>query len=276
MGAIAEQPDLQFVQKAVGRCLAGAGIVARMRQEDIWDREAAQSYDTPGSGMFAPDVLGPTVDRLAELAGDGRALEFAIGTGRVAIPLAARGVPVTGIELSGPMLEQLRTRADATTIPVVAGDMATALAPGEYSLVYLVYNTISNLLTQSEQVACFRNAARHLTPGGRFVIELWVPDLRRLPPGQAATVITSEPGYIGLDTYDVLNQRVVSHHFRFGDGREARLFRSPHRYIWPAELDLMAQLAGFELQSRHADWSGTEFTAESRSHVSVYRLPAVS
>src|SRR6201996_3506619 len=247
-----------------------------MRQDEIWDREAAQGYDTPGTGMFAPEVLGPTVDRLAELANDGRALEFAIGTGRVAIPLAERGVAVTGIELSGPMIEQLRTKADETAIPVIVGDMTTTRAPGAYTLVYLVYNTISNLLTQREQTECFRNAARHLTPGGRFVIELWVPELRRLPPGQPATVWASEPDYIGLDTYDVLNQRVVSHHFRFGDGREARLFRSPHRYIWPAELDLMAQLAGFELEARHADWAGTEFTDESRSHVTVYRLPAAS
>jgi SAM-dependent methyltransferase len=246
-----------------------------MRQDEIWDSQAAESYDTPGEGMFAPEVLGPTVDRLAELAGDGRALEFAIGTGRVAIPLAERGVRVTGIELSGAMIEQLRTKAGEEAIPVIAGDMATARAPGEYTLVYLVFNTISNLLTQGEQVACFRNAARHLTAGGRFVIELWVPELRKLPPGQQATVFTSEPGYIGLDTYDVLQQRVVSHHFRFGAGREARVFRSPHRYIWPAELDLMAQLAGFELEARYADWSGAEFTADSRSHVSVYRLQAV-
>jgi SAM-dependent methyltransferase len=246
--------------------------LAAVRQEDIWDHETAQGYDTPGTGMFAPDVLGPAVDRLAELAGDGRALEFAIGTGRVAVPLAERGVPVTGIELSGPMIEQLRTKADETAIPVIAGDMATARAPGEYMLVYLVYNTISNLLAQGEQVACFRNAARHLTPGGRFVIELWVPQLRTLPPGQQATVWASDPGYIGLDTYDVLHQQVISHHFRFGTGVRARLFRSPHRYIWPSELDLMAELAGFELEARHADWAGAEFTAESPSHVSVYRL----
>ncbi|MFD2348330.1 class I SAM-dependent methyltransferase [Nonomuraea ferruginea] len=244
-----------------------------MRQEDIWDAETARRYDTPGTGMFAPEVLEPTVGRLAELAGGGRALEFAIGTGRVAVPLAERGVSVTGIELSLPMIDQLRTKADEETIPVIVGDMTTAVAPGTYTLVYLVYNTISNLLTQAGQVECFRNAARHLAPGGRFVIELWVPELRKLPPGQRATVFHSEAGYIGLDTYDVLAQHVVSHHFEFDDGRQARLFRSPHRYIWPAELDLMAQLAGFELESRHADWSGAAFTAESRSHVSVYRLP---
>src|SRR4051812_31724015 len=244
-----------------------------MRQEDIWDDDAARSYDTPGTGMFAPDVLGQTVDRLAELAGGGGALELGVGTGRVAVPLAERGVPLTGIELSLPMVNQLRTKADEATIPVVVGDMATTEVPGEFTLVYLVFNTISNLLTQEEQVACFRNAARHLGPGGRFVVELWVPELRRLPPGSTATVWHDEPGYLGLDTYDVLHQRVVSHHFRFGDGHDARLSRSPHRYIWPAELDLMAQLAGFEREDRWADWDRSEFTAASRSHVSVYRLP---
>jgi len=247
-----------------------------MRHEDIWDLEAAESYDTPGTGLFAAEVLRPTVDRLAELAGGGRALEFAIGTGRVAIPLAGRGVPVAGIEIAPPMLAQLRSKVGEAEIPVVVGDMATADAPGTFSLVYLVYNGISNLLTQAEQVACFRNAARHLAPGGRFVVELWVPELRKLPPGQTAVVWASDPGYIGLDVYDPLLQHVVSHHFRFGEGREAQIFRSPHRYVWPAELDLMAQLAGFALESRHADWTGSPFTAESRSHVSVYRLPSGS
>jgi hypothetical protein len=150
--------------------------------------------------------------------------------------------------------------------------MATARVPGEFSLVYLVFNTIGNLLTQAEQVACFRNAAQHLSSGGCFVIELWVPDLRRLPPGQQAIAMYTDSGRMGVDTYDVLRQHVVSHHFHFDDSRQAELFRTPQRYIWPAELDLMAQLAGFELESRHADWTGAEFTAESRSHVSVYRL----
>jgi SAM-dependent methyltransferase len=244
-----------------------------VRQDEIWDTEAAQNYDTPGSGMFAPGVLEPAVDRLRHLAGDGRALEFAIGTGRVAVPLRQRGVPVTGIELSRPMSDQLRTKVDEATIPVVMGDMATATAPGRFTLVYLVYNAISNLMTQAEQVACFRNAARHLSPGGRFVIELWVPELRALAPGRSGTVGHVEDGYILLDTYDVLNQHVVSHHFRFGEGRQAQLFRSPHRYIWPAELDLMAEIAGFQLESRTADWAGASFTGESPSHVSVYRMP---
>lgn len=241
-------------------------------QENIWDVETAQSYDTPGQGMFAPEVLEPTVETLAALAGGGRALELAIGTGRVAVPLHERGVEVAGIELSPAMVAQLRQKVDEASIPVVLGDMATAVAPGKYSLVYLVFNTISNLLTQARQVACFQNAARHLLPGGRFVIELWVPELRKLPPGQQAVVWHNEPGYIGLDTYDVLHQQIVSHHVRFDEDGQARVFRSPHRYIWPAELDLMAQLAGFTLESRHADWKQTEFTAESRSHVSVYQL----
>jgi SAM-dependent methyltransferase len=244
-----------------------------MRQEEIWDVAAARRYDTPGAGMFAPEVLGPCVDRLAQLAAGGAALEFAIGTGRVAVPLRERGVLVTGIELSRPMVDQLRTKVDETRIPVVVGDMATAIAPGRYSLVYLVFNTIANLLTQAEQVACFRNAARHLAPGGCFVIELWVPELRKLPVGQSAVVFHDQPGYIGVDSYDVLRQAVVSHHFRFDEQGQTQLFRTPHRYIWPAELDLMAALAGFELESRHADWSGSEFDAESPSHVSVYRLP---
>lgn len=161
---------------------------------------------------------------------------------------------------------------DESTLPVIQGDMTSAVAPGSYTLVYLVYNTISNLITQDSQIECFRNAARHLSAGGRFVIELWVPELRKLTPGQHAVVFASEPGYIGVDTYDTLSQRIVSHHFRFDESGNTSLFRSPHRYVWPAELDLMARVAGFELESRHADWNGTEFSAESGSHVSVYRL----
>lgn len=241
-------------------------------QGQIWDTETAEAYDTPGEGMFAPDVVGPAVARLAELAGGGPALELAIGTGRIAVPLAAAGVRVTGIELSEPMVAVLRTKATEDEIPVVLGDMATTRVPGDFSLVYLVFNTIGNLLTQAEQVACFRNAARHLVPGGRFVVELGVPDLRVLPPGQSGLVFTSRPGYLGVDTYDVLAQHLVSHHVRFGEGRAAHMSRSPHRYVWPAELDLMGQLAGFALEARHAGWVGTPFTGESRSHVSVYRL----
>ncbi|WP_309133397.1 class I SAM-dependent methyltransferase [Cellulomonas sp.] len=245
-----------------------------MDHREIWDERTARRYDTPGVGMFAPEVLDPTVDRLAALAGDGRALELAVGTGRVAVPLAARGVPVAGVELSPAMLAQLRTKVDEATLPVVLGDMATATVPGEFALVYVVYNAISNLLTQDAQVACVANAARHLVPGGRFVVELGVPDLRVLPPGQPGVLFASADRYLGVDTVDPLHQRLVSHHVRWDDDGTAEVWRSSHRYVWPAELDLMARLAGLVLEERHADWSGTPFTAESRSHVSVYRRPA--
>jgi SAM-dependent methyltransferase len=243
-----------------------------MESNDIWDTEAAESYDTQDTGMFSPEVLGPTVNKLVELAEGGRTLEFAIGTGRVAVPLRNKGVSVSGIELSPAMISQLRTKVDESVIPVVLGDMATIRVQGDFKLVYLVYNTISNLLTQAEQVSCFKNAARHLVPGGRFVIELWVPELRKLLPGQNSVLWRSDPGYIGIDYYDVLLQQVVSHHIKFGEGKKAEIFRSPHRYIWPAELDLMAELAGFELENRYADWIGSPFTSESPSHVSIYRL----
>jgi SAM-dependent methyltransferase len=245
-------------------------------QQQIWDAEAAAGYDTPGEGMFADEVIAPTVEVLAGLAGGGRALEFAIGTGRVAIPLADAGVPVVGIELSRAMIARLREKVADGRIPVVEGDMTSASAGVGFALCYLVYNTISNLLSQDEQVECFRNAARHLHPGGRFVIELEVPGLRSLTPGHGGSVEVAEPGYILVDTVDPVQQRLISHHFRFGpqlqDGREARVFRSPHRYIWPSELDLMGRLAGFELEDRWSDWTRAPFTAESTSHVSVYRL----
>lgn len=244
-------------------------------QQELWDEETAQRYDTPGEGMFSPAVLGPTVQFLSELAGGGAAVEFAIGTGRVAVPLSEAGVAVSGIELSHAMIRRLRTKINHQTIPVVQGDMAEARIPGEFTLAYLVFNTIANLLTQEEQVRCFQNAARHLAPGGCFVIELWVPQLRSLPQGHKATVEVSQPGYLLVDTYDVLRQHVVSHHIQFEEdlsSRVARIGRTPHRYIWPSELDLMARLAGFHLEARWADWDRSEFTAESRSHVSVYRL----
>jgi len=245
-----------------------------MTSSEVWDDETAQRYDATSAEMFAPQVLEPAVDFLASLAGTSPALEFAVGTGRVAIPLAARGVPVTGIELSAPMVAQLRRKADQATLPVLVGDMATTRAPGEFSLVYLVWNSISNLCTQPEQVECFRNAARHLLPGGRFVIELWVPPVRRLPPGAPAVPMSiGDDGHLVFDTYDLVTQQCTSHHYwRQADG--SMRYGSGHfRYIWPAECDLMAQLAGMELEDRFADWHGTPFTADSQSHVSVWRKP---
>lgn len=240
-------------------------------QRDIWDAEAARRYDTPGEGMFAADVLGPTVRRLAELAQGGPALELAIGTGRVGIPLREAGVPVTGIELNRPMIDRLREKVGEDEIAVVEGDMTTTRVPGEFSLVYLVFNTISNLYTQEEQIACVRNAAAHLRPGGAFVVELWVP--KPVPAGAGhAQVFAAHEGYLGVDVLDLPRQRGVSHHVRYDADGSARIGFSPFRFVWPAELDLMARLAGMSLESRHADWTGSEFTGESPSHVSVYRL----
>jgi SAM-dependent methyltransferase len=251
---------------------ATIGKGAPMTTSDLWDAETAERYDETSAFMFAPDVLDPAVSFLSELAADGPALEFAIGTGRVAIPLLEHGVSVSGIELSQPMVDQLhRKRAD---LPVVVGDMASCVIPGQFSLVYLVWNSIGNLRTQAEQVACFRNAARHLAPGGRFVLELGVPAMRRLPPGQTAVPFHVGKRHVGLDTYDLATQQGTSHHFeRHADG-SVTYGVSNFRYIWPAECDLMAQLAGLELESRAADWVGTPFTNDSDNHVSVWRRPA--
>lgn len=246
--------------------------LAALSGAELWDDDAADSYDSPGVGMDAPEVVDPVVDRLVALADGGPALEFAVGTGRIAIPLAARGVPVSGVEYSPAMIRRLREKAGVDDLPVTEGDMATTRVDGSFSLVYLVFNTIGNLLTQDAQVDCFRNAAAHLRPGGAFVVELWVPDLRRMPPGPDAAVEVAEDGYVLIDTMDTLTQHLISHHFRFGDGRDARLARTPHRYIWPSELDLMGRLAGFTLESRWSDWHQSPFTAASTSHVSVYRL----
>ncbi|MEU6370803.1 class I SAM-dependent methyltransferase [Streptomyces sp. NPDC046931] len=245
-----------------------------MTSSELWTRADAERYDAEENEMSSAAVLEPTLAFLAELAGDGRALEFAIGTGRVGVPLRERGVPVVGIELSEHMAAVLRRKMDEHTLPVAIGDMATTVVPGEFTLVYLVYNTISNLLTQDEQVECFRNAARHLTPGGRFVIELGVPPLRLLPPGQVAVPFDVSERHLGFDTFDLVEQILVSHHLtRDGDG-DYRRDNSRHRYAWPAELDLMARLAGLERERRVADWDGAPFTQDSTKHISVWRKPA--
>ena len=242
-----------------------------MSSSDYWTVETARAYDEGSAFMFEPEVLDPAVDFLAALAGDGAALELAIGTGRVAIPLVDRGVRVSGIELSQPMTDELhRKRAD---IPVVVGDMATARVDGEFALVYVVWNSIGNVRTQAEQVECFRNAARHLAPGGRFVVELGVPGIRRFPPGQAAVPFHVGSHHVGIDTYDMTTQQGTSHHYHRHDDGTVTYGESNFRYIWPAECDLMAQLAGMTLERRVADWHGTPFTGDSESHVSVWRTP---
>lgn len=242
--------------------------------DGIFDARVAPFYDETSPEMFTDDVLTPAVDFLGGLAGQGRALEFAVGTGRVALPLRARGVEVHGIELSRAMVEQMQAKPGAADIPVTIGDMATTRLDDTFRLVYLVYNTITNLLTQDEQVACFRNAAAHLEPGGSFVIEVFIPSLRRLLTGESYVPFDVSPGHLGIDEYDVANQRLISHHYWVSGGR-ATTFDSPHRYAWPAEYDLMAELAGLALTERWSTWHRDPFTSESTSHVSVWAKPQV-
>ncbi len=246
-----------------------------MRDDGHFDERVAEQYDRSSPEMFDAAVVCPTVDFLAGIAGDGRALEFGIGTGRIALPLSERGVAVHGIDLSEAMIARLREKPGGEAIDVTIGDFSTTRLDGSFSLVYLVFNTIGNLTTQEAQVACFRNAAAHLEPAGRFVIEVEVPGLRRLPPGDTAHVFRITRTSWGIDEYDVANQGLVSHHF--SETVEGGLERSsfPFRYAWPAELDLMAQLAGMRLRERYGGWNREPFTSESETHVSVWEKPAV-
>jgi SAM-dependent methyltransferase len=237
---------------------------------DYFDEPVAELYDESSAEMFDPAVVGPAVDFLASLAGDGATLELGIGTGRIALPLHGRGVPVHGIDLSAAMVERLRAKPGAEDIAVVVGDFATTRVDGSFRLVYLVFNTIMNLTTQDEQVDCFRNAAEHLEPGGCFVVEVMVPDLQRLPRGETVRPFLVDPPRLGFDEYDVVAQALVSHHFSVEDG-QAHADSIPFRYVWPAELDLMARLAGLRLRERWAGWTRERFTALSTGHVSVWQ-----
>jgi len=236
----------------------------------VWGQETAADYDAGSPEMFDPAVLGPCVDTLAALAGDGSALEFAIGTGRVGLPLSARGVPVSGIELSPHMAGQLRAKPGAEAVPVTIGDMTTTRLDGQFSLVYLVFNTIENVTGQDEQIAVFANAAAHLVPGGRFVVEVEVPTIGRLPPTERGRVFDLSPRHVGIDTHDdPVAQLLSSHHWTLIDGRWAH-DTGQYRYVWPSELDLMARLAGLRLEHRWADWNRSPFTADSPSQIAVY------
>ena len=240
--------------------------------EGFFGERVAASYDEDGTGMFAPEVVDPAVDLLAELAAGGAALELGIGTGRLALPLAARGVRVAGIDSSEPMLARLRAKPGGDAIDVAVGDFATTRVPGAFSLVYLVFNTILNLVTQDAQVACFENAAAQLAPGGRFLVETMLPDLQNLPVGQTIIPFRATPDGISFDTYDVVTQRFTSQHYVFTDGR-VEAFPFEFRYAWPSELDLMARIAGMSLEHRWDGFSRAPFTHLSRSHVSVWRKP---
>jgi SAM-dependent methyltransferase len=242
-------------------------------EDGYFGERVAATYDQESAEMFEPGVVDAAVGVLAELAGRGRALELGIGTGRIALPLAARGVPVHGIDLSRAMVARLRAKPGGDRVGVTIGDFATTRADGTFSLAYLVFNTIMNLTTQAAQVACFGNVAAHLEPGGCFVIEVHVPELRRLPPGQNAVPFHVSPTRWAFDVYDVATQAMSSNYVEVTDGR-GEYTSFPFRYVWPAELDLMAQMAGLRLRERWDGWTREPFTSESRQHVSIWQKPA--
>jgi SAM-dependent methyltransferase len=241
--------------------------------EIYFDEHRAERYDADSAEMFDPAIVEPTVSFLADLAGDGAALELGIGTGRIALPLRQRGVRVHGIDLSSAMVERLKSKRGTDDIDVTIGDFATTKIDGTFRLAYLVYNTIENLTTQDEQVECFRNAAAHLEPGGHFVIEVGVPGLQRLPPGETVRAFTLSPTRLGFDEYDVVSQGLISHHY-WTAGGELESFSMPFRYVWPSELDLMARIAGMTLSERWGGWQREPFTSDSTSHVSVWEKTA--
>jgi SAM-dependent methyltransferase len=241
--------------------------------DDYFGEQVAARYDASSAEMFEPAVVDPVVDFLADLAGHGAALELGIGTGRVALPLARRGVRVHGIDLSEAMVARLRAKPGAEQIGVTFGDFATTTVDGQFSVAYLVFNTIMNLTTQDEQVACFQNAAAQLEPGGCFVIEVMIPALRRLPPGETVRAFTVSATRLGFDEYDVASQGLISHHYTVVDG-QLEVASIPFRYVWPAELDLMARLAGMTLRERWSGWKREPFTGDSTGHVSVWEKTA--
>lgn len=242
-----------------------------MHDDGYFDEQVAARYDESSAEEFDPAVVEPAVDYLAQLSGEenGRALEFGIGTGRIALPLAQRGVSVHGIDMSSAMVDRLRAKPGGDQIGVTIGDFAHTTVDGSFDVVYLVFNTIMNLTTQAEQVTCFRNAAAHLQPGGCFVIEVSVPDLQRLPHGETIRPFRISDNKLGFDEYDVAKQGLISHHFRLEGGHWER-FSVPFRYVWPLELDLMAELAGMKLRERWSGWKREPFTNESRKLVGVW------
>jgi len=241
--------------------------------EDHFGERVAARFDERYADMDSAPVVDPMVDFIAELAGDGAALELGVGTGRIALPLAQRGIRVHGIDLSEAMVTRLREKPGAELVEVTVGDFATTKVDGTFSVAYLVANTIMNLTTQDEQVACFCNVAEHLGPGGCFVIEVLVPGLQRLPPGERFQPFAVEPNHLGFDEIDVVTQSLISHHYWI-EGDKVEVFSPPFRYVWPSELDLMARIAGLTLRERWAGWLREQFTSESVKHVSVWERGA--
>jgi hypothetical protein len=258
--------------KLAGRVKRFLVMLGRM-PDNLFDEWIAQRYEKLWPELFDHALIDRTVSFLADLAGPGPALEFGIGTGRIALPLSRRGVRVHGIELSRAMVARLHAQQGGANVAVTIGDLASASVGMAFRLVYLLRNTITNLTAQDDQVAAFRNAAAHLESGGCFVIENYVPELQRLPPGETTHVFTATPAHLGFEEYDVANQIAVSHHY-WMIGGQLRTFSSPHRYVWPSELDLMARLAGMTLRERWSGWERETFTSSSRSHISVWESPA--
>jgi hypothetical protein len=240
-----------------------------------FDERIAARYDVDAADMFEPAIIDPTVNFLADLAGAGDALELGIGTGRIGLPLSRRGVGVHGIDLSEAMLARLKAKPGAAEIGVTVGDFATTKVGRTFGLAYLVFNTIMNLTTQDEQVECFGNVAAHLDPGGCFVIEVEVPDLRRLPPGDTVRAFTVSPTRLGFDEYETAAQILYSHHYWAVEDK-LEVFSAPYRYVWPSELDLMARIAGMTLRERWSGWHREPFTGDSTKHVSVWEKPALA
>ena len=240
--------------------------------KDYFGEPVAEHYDESTADLSGPPTVDPVVDFLVDLSFDGTALELGIGTGRIALPLSQRGIRVHGIDLSEAMVSRLRAKPGADRIGVTVGDFATTTVAGRFSVAYLVFNTIMNLTTQDEQISCFQNVAAHLQPGGCFVIEVMVPDLQRLPPGETVRAFTVSATRLGFDEYDVASQGLISHHYWAVDDK-LEGDSIPFRYVLPAELDLMARLAGMSLRERWSGWKREPFTNDSTKHVSVWEKP---
>jgi SAM-dependent methyltransferase len=239
----------------------------------VWGPELAEAYDAINARLFDATVLQPTVDCLVDLSRGGPVLEFAVGTGRVALPLSAQGIRVCGIELSPHMTERMHEKPGADKLEVAVGDMKSTRVPGAFKLVYLVRNTIMNVTTQSEQLEVFANAAGHLEPGGCFVVEVIVPQLQRVPRGEVGRVFALEPDHVGIETFDDLVGQVAwSHHWFDFEGRLLR-HSAPYRYVWPSELDLMAKIAGLQLRDRWAGWDRAPFSSDSTDQIAVFEKP---
>jgi SAM-dependent methyltransferase len=268
---VAEMPA--FILANLGERTLSALWQSACMPKDFFSGRVAERYDEWTAEMFEPAAVDPVVDFLADLAGDGAALELGIGTGRIALPLARRGVRVHGVDLSETMVAKLHAKPGGAEIDVTIGDFATATVDRAFSVAYLVFNTIMNLTTQDQQVACFQNVAAHLEPGGCFVVEVGVPELQRLPPGETFRAFTVSGTRLGFDEYDVASQGLISHHYRVVDG-ELDVWSLPFRYVWPAELDLMARVAGMTLRERWSGWEREPFTSDSTQHVSVWEKVA--